>query len=216
MAPSSLSRRTVIALGAAVLPTAAQTRASRTLHASLAQYAHLALPEATGVMAADGLRARFMGVSTILFEAPSGKLLVDGFFSRPGLLRSIFSRVAPDTERIDDGLARIGAEALAGIVIAHAHHDHAMDAAEVLQRTGGVLVGSHSTVNLVRARGFDGEVREALDRKMLQLGAFEVEPILTPHSHPNLFPGETSARLPRRAWFGCYKGQSELLITDCP
>jgi L-ascorbate metabolism protein UlaG (beta-lactamase superfamily) len=201
-----LSRRTLLVGAAAALSTPALAgQPKRSLHPSMARYAPLLLPPATGDIPDGGLRARFMGVSTILFEAPSGKLLVDGFFSRPGLLRGLFSRVEPQQARIDEGLRLAQADKLSGVLVAHAHHDHAMDTADVAQAKGGVIVGSRSMANLARARGFTGEIHEVRDRQKLKLDAFEIEAIASPHSDPNLFPGTIAADLPRKVRLRGYK-----------
>jgi L-ascorbate metabolism protein UlaG (beta-lactamase superfamily) len=79
--------------------------------------------------------------------------MTDGFFSRPSLARTVFTRIAPDPAAIDAGLKRLGVGALAAVVPVHSHYDHAMDSPLVAMRTGALLVGSESTLNVGRGLG---------------------------------------------------------------
>ena len=56
----------------------------------------------------EGLTVTFVGVSTLLLDDGESALLVDGFFSRPGLARVALGRLSPDLPRIDAALARLG------------------------------------------------------------------------------------------------------------
>jgi L-ascorbate metabolism protein UlaG (beta-lactamase superfamily) len=124
----------------------------------LSPYAALELPAAE-VPPADPTRlhAVFLGVSTLLLRAGDSAILVDGFFSRPGLLSVALGRVEPDHVRIAEALARAGIERLDAVVAVHSHYDHAMDSPEVARRTGAVLVGSESTANIAHGVGFPEE-----------------------------------------------------------
>jgi L-ascorbate metabolism protein UlaG (beta-lactamase superfamily) len=124
----------------------------------------------------DGVRLQFLGVTTLLFDDGETQLLVDGFFSRPGLLDLAVDRpVAPDAARIDAGLSRAGIERLAALLTVHSHYDHAMDVAEVAQRTGAVVVGSRSTANAARGGGVpESQITEVAPGEALRFGRFRV------------------------------------------
>ncbi len=102
---------------------------------------------------APGVTVSFLGVSTLLISDGETHLMTDGFFSRPSLWDVAVGELAPDPERIGDGLARAGAHRLDAVIVLHSHYDHAMDAPDVAERTGAVLVGSESTANIARGRG---------------------------------------------------------------
>jgi L-ascorbate metabolism protein UlaG (beta-lactamase superfamily) len=99
------------------------------------------------------LTVRYAGVATLLFDDGETAWMTDGFFSRPSLARTALWRIAPDPARIDDGLLRLGAKKLAAVVPVHSHYDHAMDSPLVAMRTGALLVGSESTLNIGRGLG---------------------------------------------------------------
>lgn len=100
-----------------------------------------------------GLRVTFLGVSTLLFDDGDTKILIDGFFSRPGAIRSLAGRIAPSDERVQAGLARAEIDRLDAVITVHSHYDHAMDSPLVAQRTGAILMGSESTANIARGWG---------------------------------------------------------------
>ncbi len=111
-------------------------------------------PADSAATAADSLRVTFLGVSTLLFRDATAAVLIDGFFTRPGLVRTALGKIEPDAARIDAALRMAGIEHLDAVVTGHSHYDHAMDAADVASRTGAVIVGSESTANIARGRDF--------------------------------------------------------------
>ena len=54
---------------------------------------------------AGAVTVRFTGTSTLLFSDGETRWMVDGWFSRPGPLRVLLGKVAPDLEAIERGLA---------------------------------------------------------------------------------------------------------------
>ena len=64
----------------------------------------------------------------------------------------------------------------------HSHYDHAMDAPEVARRTGAVLLGPESAVNIGCGWGLDASpIRVVNDREKIQLGRFQLMPIESRH-----------------------------------
>jgi L-ascorbate metabolism protein UlaG (beta-lactamase superfamily) len=114
--------------------------------------------------------------------------------------------VAPNRERIDQGLRDAKVTRAAAIFVAHSHHDHAMDAPYVAQLTGATLVGSPSTANIARGVKFpEGSIEEIGDRSVCRFGAFTVTTYRTPHANPKLFPGTIERKLGRAAFVEDYK-----------
>ena len=147
---------------------------------ALEPYQALTLPPA----AADaGLRVRFAGVTTLLFDDGETAWMTDGFFSRPGIGTMMFQRIEPDPAAIDQGLRRMGATSLAAVVPVHSHYDHALDAPLVAQRSGALLVGSASTLNVGRGLGLaEDRMREVKPGDALQLGKFTLRFLTSRHS----------------------------------
>ncbi len=121
------------------------------------------------------LRVTWLGVSTLLFDDGETAILTDGFFSRPGVLRLIFGRIAPDEARIRKHLAQAGIDELAAVLVVHSHFDHVMDAPEVARLTGAMLVGSESTANVGRGAGLpESQIMVVNGPREMRLGDFSV------------------------------------------
>lgn len=164
-------------------------------HPSLDPYRALELPPAPPIAGGD-VRLTFLGVSTVLVSDGETALLIDGFFSRPGKLATLFGTIAPDAAAIEHGLGVGGIRDLAAVVVVHSHYDHAMDAPEVARRTGAVLIGSESTLNIGRGWGLAEErMQRAEPGRPLRFGAFEVTLLESAHFPHGLAMGEINAPL---------------------
>jgi len=102
----------------------------------------------------SGLTARFFGVSTILLSDGRTGIMTDGFFSRPKI--SEISALRPDVYAIDWALAQggVGRGEVKAVLVAHSHHDHALDSATVAGKLDADVVGSVSTCRILRAQSF--------------------------------------------------------------
>lgn len=94
--------------------------------------------------AEQGVRVAFLGNTTLYISDGKTRLLIDGFLSRPGPLKTLFCRLEPDSQVIKAVLARSGIEAVDAILVGHAHHDHALDAPFIAQLMNAKVVGSSS------------------------------------------------------------------------
>jgi len=155
----------------------------------LQRYAdRLDLPDATGP-----LGVTFLGVSTLLLDDGETRLLTDGFFSRPSLLRVGLGRVRPDLGRIETALVRLGLDApgsVAAVLPVHSHFDHVMDSAVVAERTGADLVGGESSAQVGRGHGLpDERIRVVSSGESVTYGAFTLTLIESAHCPPDRFPG---------------------------
>lgn len=151
-----------------------------------------ALPSAPS----ERLEAWFLGNTTLLFRAGDQAILIDGFLSRPTLDEFVFRRLATDEGLVERCLAaagvRVGARpdgaTLQGVLVAHGHYDHALDAVHVARLTGARVGAAPSTLAVlpradgVRFHEFTNPAPEAF-------GRFTVRAFRFPHSLPNLFWG---------------------------
>ena len=115
------------------------------------------LPAMPPALADAAVRVRFAGVATLLFDDGETAWMTDGFFTRPSLARTAFTRIEPDRAAIDAALKRLGVTRLAAVVPVHSHYDHAMDSPIVALQTGALLVGSESTLNIGRGLGMPAD-----------------------------------------------------------
>lgn len=162
------------------------------------------------VVSMPELRTAFAGVSTVLVTDGTSAVLVDGFFSRPSLLK-MATRVAPDRGRIEDALRRLGVTRLDAVLVAHSHVDHVLDAPVVAELTGATLAGSPSTRKVQEGYGLTAEpFEELVPGRSVEFGAFTVTPVEAVHSAGDRAPGEITepVRVPAKATAfktgGCY------------
>lgn len=101
-------------------------------------------PSAREAAAGDGVKVTYFGNTTILISDGTTKLLVDGFFSRPGAMQVGFGKVSPDYDAVRRQLELAGIDKVDALLIGHTHYDHALDAPFVAERTEAVVAGSVS------------------------------------------------------------------------
>lgn len=157
---------------------------------SLTQYAdRFDTPEAAG-----DFGVTFLGVASLLLDDGETAVMTDGFFSRPSLPRLLLRPIAPDPERIDNALDRLGFSAsgrrLAAVLPVHTHFDHVMDSAVVAARTGAVLVGGESSANVGRGSSLDpAQIAVVTPGSPLSFGNFTITHLESTHCPPDRFPG---------------------------
>jgi L-ascorbate metabolism protein UlaG (beta-lactamase superfamily) len=153
-----------------------------------------------------GLRAHFLGTSSVLLTDENTSILCDGFVTRPGMLSLQFGSINPNRQLVRDAIGRLGvASSLAAVFCAHSHYDHAMDAPIWVNETGADLVGSESTANIGRGKNVPESALEVVTNgQILSYNDFELIFIHSVHSPGDLYPGVVTEPLvppaPTRAW----------------
>ena len=147
----------------------------------------------------SGLRATFMGVSTILLDDGVTAIMTDGFFTRPSLWDVALpgATIAPNRTAVEDALRRAHVNQLAAVIPVHSHYDHALDAPLVAQLTGAVILGSESSANIARGSGLP-ESRIIVPKHSgdtFEFGDFSVRLILSRHSSKPFWEGVIEAPL---------------------
>jgi L-ascorbate metabolism protein UlaG (beta-lactamase superfamily) len=132
--------------------------------------------------ASDSVTVRYTGTATLFFSDGETEFITDGWFSRPNGLQLAAGTITPDMKAIDYGIEQNAIDKLAAVFVMHSHFDHSMDAPEVAQRTGALLLGSESTANIGRGWGLDeNQIRVVTDRQVITLGKFVLTPIESQH-----------------------------------
>jgi L-ascorbate metabolism protein UlaG (beta-lactamase superfamily) len=142
-------------------------------------------PTETG---AGGVKITWLGVTTLLFDDDETQILIDGFFSRPGILDLLLQRpIVSDAANINYALDEFRMRRLAAIIPLHSHYDHAMDVGAIANRSSASVVGTESTANIARGAGVrDDQIILATNGDTLEFGKFTVTLITSRHI-PNGF-----------------------------
>ena len=132
-----------------------------------------------GPPAGRAIRVRWLGTAGYEISCDGHVILIDPYLTRVSLRRFLFSRIAPDEERV--AAARITkADA---IFVGHSHFDHVMDVPLIAAQTGAVVYGSKSTANLMQVCGLpEAQVVSCAGRTTVEVGPFKVTLVPSEHS----------------------------------
>jgi len=125
----------------------------------------------------SALDIAYLGVAGWHLKTRRASLLIDPFFTRPPLLRVLFSPLVPDDESI-----RRYTPPATSILITHPHYDHIMDAPHVSRLTGASIYASPHGIALLKILGAPPDsvyIIRPDDRFVL--GVFSVQVFATPH-----------------------------------
>lgn len=174
----------ILAAGSGLLLLIAALSLTYLLNAQndISKVAHLFVQPVAKPPAQGTVTVQFLGNTNLLFSDGTTSILFDGWFTRPGTFKTLFTGIAPDEAAIDSALHRAGVETLAAVIPVHSHYDHAMDSSLVAAKTGADLIGSESTLNIARGLNFD-ETRFRLvgERGEFAYGDFKVRLIKSRH-----------------------------------
>jgi L-ascorbate metabolism protein UlaG (beta-lactamase superfamily) len=134
----------------------------------------------------DGaVRVTYLGVTSLLFDDGETQLLIDACYTRPGMTHVALRSLETDPKAVDAVLKKAKIERLKAIFVAHSHYDHALDVAYVANKTGAVLHGSESTLNVGRGGSVDKkQLALYKPKKEVAVGRFAVTVFESKHSPP--------------------------------
>ena len=126
--------------------------------------------------AGQTLTVTWFGVTTLLIDDGVTQILIDGYFSRPGLLDIALERmIEPDLAAIKGMLSRFEINRLEAVIPVHSHFDHALDSAEIAKQTGAQLMGSTTSANIAAGSRLPiSQIKVIETGTTYPVGAFEV------------------------------------------
>lgn len=133
------------------------------------------------------MKVTFFGTTTLLFDDGADQILIDAHMTRPSLVRYICGKGTTNKRLIDEKLRLHHVDRLKAIFISHTHHDHVMDAPYIANKTGAVIYGSRSAMNV--ARGGDVPEDRMIEfeaNESYQVGNYKIKVIPSLHSKPTI------------------------------
>jgi L-ascorbate metabolism protein UlaG (beta-lactamase superfamily) len=118
----------------------------RPVHTSIPPSARHFLKPGQDPENSSSVKALFLGTNSLLLSDGKTRLFVDPYFSRPGKLQTLFSKIRPNPRLVEKILRQAGVTRADAVLCTHSHFDHLLDAPMVAQKTHAVLSGSASTV----------------------------------------------------------------------
>ncbi|TGK07744.1 MBL fold metallo-hydrolase [Leptospira semungkisensis] len=145
------------------------------------------------------VRVTFLGTSSLLLDDGETQVLTDGFFSRPSLFRTAFTKISSNGSEIKYVMLLAGIKKLKGILVCHSHYDHSMDAPFIAKETNAKLYGSISTLMIGRGEGVPEEQLILFEPgQKIQIGKFKITVLESRHTPPFRILGKTNASDPNR------------------
>ena len=134
------------------------------------------------------MKVTYFGTTTLLFDDGKDQILFDCHFTRPSLKKYIRGGKASTDKAMMDRLFKAHhVDRLRAIFVSHTHHDHVMDAPYAANKTGAVIYGSSSAMNVGRGGNVpEDQMREFTDGSEFTVGAFRIRVISSLHSRPTI------------------------------
>lgn len=135
-----------------------------------------------------GVSVTWLGTAGALVSDGRTGILIDPFVSRYGLLKvGLGLPLGPRQDLIDGWLERLNCQNVQAVLVSHSHYDHSLDAPYFALKTGAVLAGSASTLNIGRGAGLaETQMAQIQPGQPLTFGDFTVRFIESRHG-PALF-----------------------------
>ena len=158
----------------------------------------------------------FLGIAMWLVQYGETTVLLDAYFSRPGMAGAEGS-----TEEGLDLMQRVldaaGVESVDFILVGHSHFDHAIDCGSAAMRTGAQVVGTKTTCLVAQAAGLPEDRCTVVDTgDELQLGEATMRAARTIHFLPGSigrFAELEEVPTPAETWAAPVGGPLSYLIT---
>ncbi|MBQ1478159.1 MAG: MBL fold metallo-hydrolase [Erysipelotrichaceae bacterium] len=133
------------------------------------------------------MKVTFFGTTTLLFDDGKDQIFFDCHFTRPSLLKYIGGTEETNTALADELLKIHKVDRLKAVFVSHSHHDHVMDVPYVVNKTGAMVYGSSSALNVCRGRDVKEEqLREFEAEKTYEVGDYSIKVIKSLHSKPTI------------------------------
>lgn len=170
-----------------------------------------------------GIEAVWMGAAGFYVSDGTTAVLIDPFVSRYGMVHVGLGRdIQPDADLIREWMTTLNPANVSLVIVSHSHYDHAIDAPIFAALTGGVLIGSESTLNVGKGVGLPAQQMFSIPvGKPITAGAFKVTFLESQHGKALFgripYPGSVDEPLVPPAPASAYKlGAAYSILVEHP
>ena len=133
------------------------------------------------------MKITFFGTTTLLFDDGKDQIFFDCHFTRPSLAKYISGSEPSNTALIDELLKLHKVDRLKAIFVSHSHHDHVMDVPYVANKTGAMVYGTSSALNVARGgKVAENQLVEFKAEDSFTVGDYKIKVIKSLHSKPTI------------------------------
>ena len=134
------------------------------------------------------MKITYLGTTMLLLDDGTDQILFDCHVTRPSLWKCAFGKLKTDPLVCERVFRDFEPNRVRAVFLSHSHHDHCLDLPYFANRTGALVFGSESSLNVARG----GDVAEdKLQRYVpdteISIGKFSVRVMKSLHSKPFLF-----------------------------
>lgn len=133
------------------------------------------------------MKVTYLGTTTLLFDDGKDQILFDAHITRPSLKKYIFGKGATNKKMADKLIKLHKIDRLKAIFVSHSHHDHVMDAPYIANKTGAMIFGSSSALNVARGGDVPEERLVQFEHgRTYTVGDFTIKILNSLHSKPTI------------------------------
>lgn len=133
------------------------------------------------------MKITFFGTTTLLFDDGTDQILFDCHFTRPSLPKYIGGAEGTNTAMMDELFSKHHIDRLKAIFVSHTHHDHVMDAPYAALKTGAVIYGSSSAMNVAKGGNVPGSQQVCFKAgETYTVGQYRIKVLPSRHSKPTI------------------------------
>lgn len=133
------------------------------------------------------MKVTYFGTTTLLFDDGKDQIFFDAHMTRPSLFKYIFGSAPTDRAVVDRQLSLCHVDCLRAVFVSHSHHDHVMDAPYIASKTGAMIYGSSSALNVARGGDIPEEKLVQFEpNQTYEVGSYRITVIPSVHSKPTI------------------------------
>ena len=133
------------------------------------------------------MKVTYFGTTTLLFDDGKDQIFFDAHMTRPSLFKYIFGSAPTDRAVVDRQLSLCHVDRLRAVFVSHSHHDHVMDAPYIASKTGAMIYGSSSALNVARGGDIPEEKLVQFEpNQTYEVGSYRITVIPSVHSKPTI------------------------------